>query len=88
MENRYGISVRFISATKLLYRRVTCAVDVNSSLSSWFNVDSGVKQGVYFPPLYLLCSFHDLNSQGVGVAFNGSMLSALLYADDTVIMAP
>ena len=79
-------------AIKSLYNNVSCTVDVNQSLSHWFDVHSGVKQGCILSPmlfaLYIDDLVEELNQVEQGVRFGDCMLSALLYADDIVLTAP
>ena len=82
----------FLAALKSLYENVNCAVKVNNSLSTWFQVDCGVKQGCILSPLlfalYIDSLIQELNAKEVGVMYGDGMLSTLLYADDIVLIAP
>jgi len=86
LEQRYRIGGHFLAALKSLYERVDCAVNINHSLSNWFEVGCGVKQGCILSPTLFALFVDDLvqalNDEEKGVVFGDSMLTALLYADD------
>ena len=92
IESRFRISGKFLSALKSLYSNVSCSVDINQSLSEWFHVDSGVKQGCILSPTLFAMFIDDLMEEikgaQVGVQCGGDMVSGLLYADDAVVIAP
>jgi len=44
------VTTSFLAALKSLYERVDCAVNINHSLSKWFEVGCGVKQGCILSP--------------------------------------
>ena len=91
-KKRYGINGHLLSALKALYRNVKCAVKINQTLSDWFVVGSGVKQGFILSPtlftLYTDDLVERLKEKVVGVKFGDCMLSTLLYADDIVLTSP
>ena len=80
--------VAFLAALKSLYERVDCAVNTNYSLSNWFEVGCGVKQGCILSPTLFALFVDDLvqalNDEDKGVVFG----AALLYADDIVLTSP
>lgn len=72
--------------------KVSCAVSINSELTSWFHINSGVKQGCILSPTLFALFIDDLvdslNSVHAGVACGNILTSSLLHADDIVILAP
>ena len=48
LTGRFGLSEKFLLALKALYKDVCCSVDANHTLTDWFLVNSGVKQGCIF----------------------------------------
>ena len=88
LESRYGIS----GALKALYSKVSCTVSINSELTNWFDVNSGVKQGCILSPTLFALFIDDLvdnlKSEHAGVTCGNTLISSLLYADDIVILAP
>ena len=92
IEARYKIRGKFLSALKSLYKNVSCSVDINQSLSEWFHVDSGVKQGCILSPTLFAMFIDDLMEEikeaQAGVQCGKDMVSGLLYADDAVVIAP
>jgi len=56
LKQRYRIGGHFLAALKSLYKRVDCAVNINHSLSNWFEAGCGVKQGcILSSTLFALC---------------------------------
>ena len=89
---RFGLSGKFLLALKALYKDVCCSVDVNHTLTDWFGVNSGVKQGCILSPTLFAMFIDDLvaeiNSKHLGINCQTYKLSTLLYADDIVLLAP
>ncbi len=89
---RYNINGTFLYALRTLYDNVLCSVDINHSLTDYFEVHSGVKQGCILSPTLFAMFIDDLSAdllaQNLGIDINGGMLSTLLYADDIVLIAP
>ena len=80
-----------------MYDGRKACVRVNGSLSEWFDIDSGVRQGCVMSP-WLFNVFMDgvmkevrmrINGMGIGLERDGIewTLSDLMYADDVVFMA-
>ena len=92
IETRYKVNGNLLIALKALYSKVSCAANVNSELTGWFTVDSGVKQGCILSPTLFAMFIDDLvdnlNSIQAGIECGKHMVSTLLYADDIVILAP
>ena len=64
---------------------------LNSELSDWFHVSSGVRQGDSLSPVLFASFINDLaneiNNVGVGAYIGGEQLSLLMYADDIVLIS-
>lgn len=92
LETRYNIGGNFLNALKALYRKVKCAVNINNSLTEWFDVNSGVKQGCILSPtlfaMYIDDLVDQLKAKNVGIVCGECVVSSLLYADDIVLLAP
>ena len=87
----FRMESKFMSAMTSLYKDVKCSVRVNNCMSSWFNVNTGLKQGCKLSPglfnLYvndLACKIKSLEK---GVNVRGENISILMYADDMVLLA-
>ena len=50
IESRFKISGNFLSTLKSLYSNVSCSVDINQSLSDWFQVDFWSEARLYSIP--------------------------------------
>ena len=60
IETRYKVNGNLLIALKALYSKVSCAANVNSELTGWFTVDSGVKQGCILSPTLFAMFIDDL----------------------------
>ena len=73
------------------YRSLTCEVKVGEMMSDSFAVSRGLRQGCILSPLlfsiYVNSLVEKLRGVGVGVQSRGRMVTALLYADDAVLLA-
>ena len=89
---RFGLSGNFLLAIKALYADVNCSVNVNNTLTDWFSVNSGVKQGCILSPTFFAMFIDDLvqdiKHTQLGVNCQMCAISTLLYADDIVLIAP
>jgi hypothetical protein len=82
---------KFLKALKSLYSNVECSVRLNGKLSTWFNVNAGLRQGCILSPglfnLYindLACKIKSLNK---GVKLQNENISLFMYADDIVLIS-
>ena len=74
------------------YSDLQCRVRWGSTLSDWFSVKAGVRQGGILSPVFYCIYVDDLveilSLVGIGCHLKGVFLSILLYADDMALMAP
>lgn len=94
----YGVGGRLLHAVKSMYEGGRACVRVGSEVSEWFDVKVGVRQGCVMSP-WLFNVYMDgvvrevyARTRGVGVnllneAGERWVLSMLLFADDTVLVA-
>jgi len=87
-----GLDGKMWRVLRNLSSKVESCVRVKGNLSSWFRLDTGVRQGcVLSPVLYALFInglVRKLQSSKLGVPLNASQtLECLLYADDIVLLA-
>ena len=47
----YGVPEKYVNIIKTLYENSKCAVNVNNSLTDWFNIKTGVHQSCILSPL-------------------------------------
>ena len=88
---KIGIHGEFLKAIQSLYKSVSCTVKINDNFTEWFQVNMGVKQGCVLPPtlfsMYINDLANEIKSLRCGVAFNDTIISILLYADDIALIA-
>ena len=86
-----GIQGKAWRLLKALYERVENKVIFGAFESEWFEVFNGVKQGCILSPTLFSIVMNDLLSmlekEGLGIKYKETLVSALLYADDTVLLA-
>ena len=94
----YGVGGRLLKAVKSLYENSRACVRVGNEVSDWFNVGVGVRQGCVMSPwlfnLYMDGVVREVEARVLGsglelVGANGQdwILSQLLFADDTALVA-
>ena len=86
---KIGIPNQMVSMIKNLYNQVSCTVKTNDTISEFFAVDYGVRQGCILSPL-LFIFINDIivylnNEKGISVG--GEIINCLMYADDLAVLA-
>jgi hypothetical protein len=88
-----GVKGKMWRVLKSIYETVESCVKVNGSLTDWFPIETGVRQGCVLSPLLYAIFINglvkELNELNIGVEIEkeGKTLSSLLYADDIVLIA-
>ncbi|CAG2240243.1 unnamed protein product [Mytilus edulis] len=86
-----GIHGNMYKAIKSTYEKLQAAVRLNGSLTDWFSVEAGVRQGDNLAPTLFAVFVDDLvteiNRIGKGINIGTDSLSCLLYADDIVLIS-
>ena len=82
----------FLNLLIMWYSDLKCRVRWGDTLSDWFSVKSGVRQGGVLSPVFY-CIYVDelvdiLSRMGIGCYLKNTFLSILLYADDMALLAP
>ena len=82
----------FIDIIVQWYSNLQCRVRWGDTLSNWFHVKAGVRQGGVLSPTFY-CLYIDelvdiISASGIGCHVRGVFLSILLYADDMALAAP
>ena len=86
-----GLHGTMLNAIKSLYDNVECAVRLNGSLSKWFKVPNGVKQGCVLSPSLFAIFLNDLAEDIInlhcGIKVGDTEVSILMFADDIALLA-
>ena len=86
-----GLQGNILNCLIALYENVKCCVRINGSLTDWFPVDIGVKQGCILSPILFAMYINDLTlaikALDKGVSIDQEKISILLYADDIVLIS-
>mgnify|MGYP001615337500 FL=1 len=91
---KMGVTGKMFRVLKNMYREVESAVVCDAkSISNWFTVESGVRQGCVLSPLLFnifingVVSAMEDHQCGIEIGESESKLAVLLYADDIVLLA-
>ena len=88
----YGIPEKIVDMIKLFYIKFECCVDLNTELSDWFEVVTGVRQGCILSPILFLITIDwvlkqaNLNTRGMKWT-DAKDLDDLDFADDLALLA-
>ena len=86
-----GVNGRLFEALKAIYSSVQSCVRLNNSLSDWFDVNCGLRQGCSLSPILFNLFVDDfalsVKALGKGLDIGNEGLSILLYAYDIVLLA-
>ena len=87
----YGVDAKLWQMLRVMYRQVESCVVIDGVDSPYFPIHKGVRQGCTASPALFIVFFNDLckelNSSGLGIAMVGRVISALLFADDVVLLS-
>ena len=87
-----NVNVILIRLLLYWYRCQEFCVRWGNTISDFFHVSNGVRQGGIMSPTLFNVYMDDLskrlNKSGIGCSFNGVLYNHLMYADDTCIIAP
>ena len=82
----------FVSIIMAWYSDLSCRVRWGDTMSEWFSILAGVRQGGILSPTFYSIYVDDLvqilSKMGVGCHVKDLFLSILLYADDMCLMSP
>ena len=88
---RFGIKGKLLTAMQALYQDVQCAVRVNGTLTNWFGVSSGVKQGCVISPtlfgIYVNDLAEEIKALQCGIDLGDRHVSIMLFADDIALIS-
>ena len=82
----FNVHGRLFNTLSTIYESSTAQIRLNGSLSSSFDVSSGVKQGDIISPILFSIDLNDLTTGikelNCGIEITNIELAILLYADD------
>jgi hypothetical protein len=86
-----GIRGKMFESIMALYENTQAAVKLNSNITEWFNISSGVRQGDPLSPT-LFCVFinsliKEINELQLGIKIGNTQVAILAFADDIVLIA-
>lgn len=88
---KIGVHGNILYAIQSLYKDISCAVSINDTLTEWFPLSQGVKQGCGLSPtlfaIYINDLVDDLSQLNCGIDIGGTQISLFLYADDIVLLS-
>ena len=86
------IPIVFLDIIISWYANLQCRVRWGDTMSEWFDIKAGVRQGGILSPVFYCLYVDDLveilSSMGIGCHLRNVFLSILLYADDMALLAP
>ena len=86
------IPIIFLDVIISWYANLRCRVRWGDTMSEWFDIKAGVRQGGILSPVFYCLYVDDLvdilSSMGIGCHLKNVFLSILLYADDMALLAP
>jgi hypothetical protein len=88
-----GVKGKLWRVLRSIYESAESCVMINGHVTDWFQIHTGVRQGCVLSPLLYALFINDLVKElnalnrGVEIEEGGKKLSALLYADDIVLLA-
>jgi exonuclease III len=89
---RRGVPVYIVRLLMFWYAHQRVCVKWGNTLSEFFTVCNGVRQGGILSPLLFNVYMNDLstclNTHNIGCAISGITINHLMYADDLVLLAP
>lgn len=89
----YGLPEKIVCLIKLLYEGFECSVIVDNSLSEWFPVETGVRQGCILSPILFIIAIDWIMRKTTEDKARGiqwtmlSQLEDLDFADDIALMS-
>ena len=91
MLNKIGIPNKIVSILKSMYQNTECAVMIEGSISKWFRVDVGVRQGCLLSPVlfnvFLEFVMMELHSLDGALTYADDTSMDVRYADDTTLLS-
>lgn len=90
MLKKIGVDPRTVNLIEYMYKNTQCAVVIDGTITDWFAVEVGVRQGCILSPvlfnIFLEFVMDEVNSLQE-LHLNNNMVSDIRYADDTTLVS-
>ena len=87
----YGVPEKYVNIIKTLYENSKCVVKVKNSLTDWFFIKTGVRQGCILSPFLFGITIdqvmkRNMENKNTGIKWlNNTTLEDLDFADDSAL---